>query len=122
MAKPVSFPGALKVGVAVLASTLLLSVQVNMSAQQSPAPAGPSRTSSPRQFLDHYCVTCHSERLKTGGLSLADVDLSKVGAQSELWEKVVRKLHTGVMPPPSVPQPSDAERLAVLTGLEASLD
>src|SRR5205085_1123250 len=50
------------------------------------------------------------------------VDLSRLGAQPELWEKVVRKLHTGVMPPPNTPQPSTAERLAILTSLETSLD
>ena len=123
MTEPVSFPGALKIGFAGLAATLLLSVQVKMSAQQSnAASAGPSPTSSQRQFLDRYCATCHNERLKTGGLSLVQVDLSKPGAQPELWEKVVRKLRTGVMPPPNMPQPSEADRLAILTWLETSLD
>ena len=67
-------------------------------------------------------MTCHNERLKTGGLSLAQVDPAKPGAQPELWEKVVRKLRTGVMPPPNAPQPSEADRLATLTWLETSLD
>ena len=48
--------------------------------------------------------------------------MSSPGAQAELWEKVARKLHTGVMPPPNVPQPSEANRPAMLTWLEASLD
>src|SRR5262249_19455009 len=50
------------------------------------------------------------------------VDLSRLGAQPELWEKVVRKLRRGVMPPAYVPQPSEADRLAMLTWLETSLD
>src|SRR5438093_8677614 len=123
MTEPVSFLGALKIGLAGLAAALLLSVQVKISAQQSnAASAGPSPTSSQHQFLDRYCATCHNERLKTGGLSLVQVDLSRLGAQPELWEKVVRKLHTGVMPPPNTPQPSEADRLAMLTWLETSLD
>src|SRR5262245_53607261 len=123
MTEPVSFPGALRIGIAGLAATLLLSMQVKVSAQQSnAASSGPSSTSSQRQFLDRYCATCHNEQLKTGGLSLSQVDLSRPGAQPELWEKVVRKLHTGVMPPPNVPQPSDADRLKILTWLETSLD
>ena len=123
MMEPVSFPGGLKLGFAGLAAMLLLSVQVKISAQQSnAAPAGPSPTASQRQFLDRYCLACHNEHLKSGGLSLARVDLSKTGAQPELWEKVVRKLHTGVMPPPNMPQPSEADRLAILTWLETSLD
>ena len=59
--------------------------------------------------------TLLAERLKTGGLSLVQADLSSPGAQPELWEKVVRKLKTGVMPPPNTPQPSEADRLAMLT-------
>jgi hypothetical protein len=48
--------------------------------------------------------------------------LTRPGAQPELWEKVVSKLQTGVMPPPNMPQPPAADRLAMLTGLETSLD
>src|SRR5262245_12577705 len=115
------FRGAMKPGLAGLA--LLLSVQVTIHAQQSnAASAGASPTSSQRQFLDRYCVSCHNERLKTGGLSLVQADLSKVGAQPELWEKVARKLHTGVMPPSDMPQPAEADRRTILTWLETSLD
>src|SRR6185503_6580223 len=81
-----------------------------------------SATSSQRQFLDRYCATCHNERLKTGGLSLERVDVSRPEAQPELWEKVVRKLHTGVMPPPNMLQPPKTDRLAMLTWLETALD
>src|SRR6185369_15538733 len=120
MTYPVSFPGALRTGFAGLAATLLLSV-VQMYAQQgSAASAGASPTSTHRQFLDRYCATCHNEQLKSGGLSLVQVDLAKLGSQPELWEKVVRKLHTGVMPPPNMPQPPDADRHATLTWLETS--
>src|SRR5437867_12021386 len=123
MTEPVLFPGALKLGLDGLAARLLLSVQVKIHAQQSnAASAGPSPTLGQRQFLDRYCATCHNERLKSGGLNLVQVDLSRLGAQPDLWEKVVRKLHTGVMPPPNVPQPSEADRLAMLTWVEKSLD
>src|SRR4030095_3096617 len=94
---------------------------------QGQTPAGvesgrSSATSSQRQFLDRYCVTCHNNSLKTGGLSLDQADVSRPEAQSEVWEKVVRKLRTGVMPPPNMPQPPKEDRLALLTWLEASLD
>ena len=122
--EPVSFRAVLRIGLAGLAATLFLSVQVEMSAQNGDAAsAGPSRaTSSQRQFLDRYCATCHNDRLKTGGLSLERVDVSRPEAEPEVWEKVVRKLHTGVMPPPNAMQPPKADRLALLTQLETSLD
>src|SRR5215207_3681675 len=94
---PVLFRGALKLGLAGLAAALLLPVQVKMHAQQgNTASAGSSVTLGQRQFLDRYCATCHNERLKTGGVSFVQADLSRVGAQPELWEKVTRKVHTGV--------------------------
>jgi mono/diheme cytochrome c family protein len=121
--KWVRFSGALKIGFAGLLAPLLLTVQVKIAAQQASAPApGASQTASQRQFLDRYCVSCHNEKLKTGGLSLVQVDLSRPGAQPEVWEKVLRKLHTGVMPPAKMPQPPEADRLAMVTWLEASLD
>src|SRR6185312_7745131 len=102
MTKPTWLPRSLKIGLARLAATLLLSVPLNISAQQSnAASAGSPPASSQRQFLDRYCATCHNERLKTGGLSLVQADLSKPGGQPEVWEKVLRKLQTGVMPPPN---------------------
>src|SRR5262249_14300718 len=108
--------------VAGISSALCLAL-VQMQAQTPVAPAGQSpATSSQRQFLDRYCATCHNDRLKTGGLSLERVDVSKLDAKPELWEKVVRKLRTGVMPPPNMLQPSKAERLALVTWLETSLD
>jgi mono/diheme cytochrome c family protein len=114
----------LRIGLVALTAPLVVIVQTGTSAQGEPAQGEPkgSPLQSQRQFLDRYCASCHNDRLKTGGLSLDDVDLSRPDAQSELWEKVVRKLHTGVMPPNGASQPPQADRLAMLTWLERSLD
>jgi len=55
------------------------------------ASAGPSdrQVLAYRQVLDKYCVTCHDQRLKTGGLTLDSLDLAKVPEQAEVWEKVI---------------------------------
>ena len=72
--------------------------------------------------LQKYCVTCHNDRLKTGGLTLANVDVEHPTAQAETWEKVIRKLRTRAMPPPNVPHP-DAQTYDALAGyLETSID
>ena len=55
--------------------------------------------SSQRAVLDQYCVTCHNQKLKTAGLMLDKLDLAHVGDNAEQWEKVVRKLRAGMMPP-----------------------
>ena len=57
-----------------------------------------------RAVLDRYCVTCHNERVKTADLMLDKVDIANPGANPEVWEKVMRKVHTGTMPPPNMPQ------------------
>jgi mono/diheme cytochrome c family protein len=114
--------GTLKIGFAGCAAMLFLPFQMNISAQQNRGGTAAGPVAKQQQFLDRYCMTCHNERLKTGGLNLAQADLSKIGAQGELWEKVTRKVHSGVMPPPGTPQPAEADRHAVLAWLESSLD
>ena len=73
-------------------------------------------------MLDRYCVTCHNQRLATAGLKLDEADVANPGEGAEIWEKVVRKLRTGMMPPPNMPQPSMDDRRALLSWLETSLD
>jgi mono/diheme cytochrome c family protein len=75
-----------------------------------------------RSVVTQYCVTCHSETLKTGGLSLEKMDLNTIGAGAEVWEKVVKKLRSGMMPPEGRPKPDAATRESMALWLETSLD
>ena len=60
--------------------------------------------------------------MKAGALTLASLDVAAVEGHAEVWEKVVRKLRTGMMPPEGVPKPTAAARAAFTGALEASLD
>src|SRR5437867_2570179 len=64
-----------------------------------------SATSPQRALLDKYCVTCHNERLKTGGLMLDQADVDDMSRGAEILEKVARKVRSGAMPPAGVPRP-----------------
>jgi Protein of unknown function (DUF1592)/Protein of unknown function (DUF1588)/Protein of unknown function (DUF1585)/Protein of unknown function (DUF1595)/Protein of unknown function (DUF1587)/Planctomycete cytochrome C len=75
-----------------------------------------------REVLDKYCVTCHNQRLKTGGLALDAMDLAKVPAQAEVWEKVIRKLRSGTMPPAGIPRPDAATYKNLASWLETQID
>jgi hypothetical protein len=86
------------------------------------APVASATSATSRALLDKYCVTCHSNRLKTANLSLEGLDPAKVGDHAELWEQVVRKLRAGVMPPPDMPRPSLAEYEGLRDFLEATID
>ena len=86
------------------------------------APAGQMAPDPQRALLDQYCVTCHNPRMKAGGLVLDGLDPAKAAESSETWEKVVRKLRTGLMPPPGRPRPEDATAQRFVSALEARLD
>jgi hypothetical protein len=75
-----------------------------------------------RATIDKYCVTCHNERLKTGGLSLVQINLQDVSASALTLEKVVRKLQARSMPPAGAPRPDVATYDRLNGWLEAELD
>jgi hypothetical protein len=77
---------------------------------------------SQREVLDKYCVTCHNQRLKTGGLALDTMDLGKIPLQAEVWEKVIRKLRSGTMPPAGIPRPDAATYTRLAGWIEAQID
>ena len=82
----------------------------------------PDPAASHRALLNQYCVTCHNQRLKTAGLTLDTVDLAHADAQADVWEKVIRKVRTGAMPPASAPRPTDAARTSLVSWLQTTLD
>src|SRR5580704_13098443 len=79
-------------------------------------------TAQDRQLVDRYCVTCHNQRLKTAGLFLDTMDPANVPADAEAWEKVVRKLRTGAMPPPGMPRPDGKAVQGFASAIETRLD
>jgi mono/diheme cytochrome c family protein len=128
-----SHPRAVVLGIAALvfSSSVVSVVRVDgQSATPARTSAVPARAAAPspataeqqKALIDQYCVTCHSARLKTANLSLQDVDYTRVGEHAELWEKVVRKLRAGVMPPPDVRRPSLPEYEGLRDWLEAEID
>jgi len=96
--------------------SLLIAAAIAIAAQST----GDATTAS--VTIQKYCVTCHNDRLKTAGLTLATLDVAHPSAQSEVWEKVIRKLRTRAMPPPNVPHPNEQTYDALAGYLEASID
>jgi cytochrome c551/c552 len=77
---------------------------------------------SPRAFLNQYCVGCHNDKVKTGGLSLESMNVARIGPDAETWEKVIRKLRVGMMPPAGARKPDVAVRDSFTASLETELD
>ena len=78
--------------------------------------------SAHRALLDHYCVTCHNQKAKTANITFDTMDLSQVGKDAAVWERAIRKLRGGMMPPIGMPKPSPAAVNSFVTFLETSLD
>jgi mono/diheme cytochrome c family protein len=110
-----------------LAALLSATAYHRTDAQGTPAAAGrlkaaPTSGVPSRALVDAYCVGCHNSRAKVGGLALDTVDLANPGAHAEVWEKAIRKLRGGLMPPPGTKRPAPSEVDVFVTALEQSLD
>jgi mono/diheme cytochrome c family protein len=91
-------------------------------ASAAPAVAGSGGASAHQGMLTQYCSTCHNDRLKTANFSTQQLDANNVAGNVELWEKVLRRVSLGEMPPKGMRRP-DAAQLTEFNGwLETSLD
>ncbi len=131
------------------ACAALLSLGLAARAAQAPAPssAAAPRAAAPRattarpvstarastatptmvaaeqtRLVTTYCATCHSERGKAGGLSLANWDAMKAQQQPEVVEKMIRKMRAGMMPPPGAKRPEDGAISSLSAALETRMD
>jgi Protein of unknown function (DUF1587)/Planctomycete cytochrome C len=91
-----------------------------VSAAPVSAPLAPAASQS--AVLDKYCVVCHNQQAKVAGLMLDKMDLERVPENAEVWEKVVRKLRGGMMPPQGMPRPDQVTIDSLATWLEGSID
>ena len=73
-------------------------------------------------MLREYCLTCHDGVERAGGLALDEADVGRVADNPALWERVVRKVRTGMMPPSGEPRPERAALDGLAAGLEQRLD
>jgi mono/diheme cytochrome c family protein len=121
----------------------LATMSLAAQAGQAPRPATPAtaKPAAPKPAVSHppvaepglsaeaqtalvkqYCASCHSERGKAGGLSLASFDAAKAVDDAVVAEKVIRKLRLGMMPPPAARRPEPATLTAFAEALETRLD
>ena len=109
---------------AALIWTPILAFTVSEAATPQLHSSSPDATTGPefRTVLDRYCVTCHNQRAKTAGLMFDTMELAGSSDDAEVWEKVVRKLRTGSMPPQGMPRPDDSAHDALIAWLETTLD
>ena len=84
---------------AAVVTTLAGAVPFAANRSAAPAQAPVAAAASQQALVDKYCVTCHNKRTKAAGLLLDEARIDPPSADAEIWEKVVKKIHTGAMPP-----------------------
>ncbi len=113
--------GRASIFVLFVAISLAATLSPTRTSAQQPTPAA-SEPSTSQAILDKYCITCHNQRLRTSGLALDTFDVTKPGANPEVWERVIAKLRAGSMPPPGRPRPDAAIYRALANQLETDID
>src|SRR5688572_12523281 len=106
---------------------VMLAVAASQPAASQPAAQQPTRTAAGAwanhaAVLTQYCITCHNDRTKSGGLVLSAADLDSIPARAGVWEKVIRKVRAGMMPPVGMPRPDQPALDGLVTHLEATID
>jgi mono/diheme cytochrome c family protein len=89
---------------------------------QTPASSTPAVGAPSAALLTQYCVTCHNARAKAGGLTLDPTEITQIDRHAETWEKVIRKLQTGMMPPSGAPRPGRPSIDGFVTALQTQID
>ncbi len=73
-------------------------------------------------MLDQYCVKCHDLDGFAGGVAFDLMSPHEVPSEAETWEKVIRKLRGGMMPPPGEPRADENTTDAFVAWLENTID
>src|SRR5438046_5463426 len=114
---------------ALFAAGVLALATVGLSAGRKPAQTSSAipEPAAYQEMLNKYCITCHNEKAKIPAgapLALDKANLKDPGADAAVWEKVVRKLGVGAMPPRNSPTPAAEElnrfRAALITSLDTA--
>jgi mono/diheme cytochrome c family protein len=92
-----------------------------VTSRAASAPAAPTAAEQ-TALVQQYCVSCHSDRAKAGGLTLASYDVAKAAEHAGITEKIIRKLRAGMMPPSGARRPDAAVLAALTSTLEQNVD
>jgi mono/diheme cytochrome c family protein len=99
---------------------------VARSAAQAPTPISSHVAGAPSEdrnaIFKQYCITCHNDRAKAGGLTLASFDVGAAAEHAEVAEKVIRKLRAGMMPPAGARRPDNGVLSDLASALETRVD
>jgi cytochrome c553 len=86
------------------------------------APQAALATVDRGSFVAKYCVSCHGRARPAAGVAFDRLDAASLTGHEDVWEKALRKVRAGDMPPAGAPSPESPARIAFVASLESSLD
>jgi hypothetical protein len=76
-----------------------------------------------RPILTGTCATCHNARLLSGGMNVAELaSPDSLISSRDVWEKILRRLRAGDMPPSGVARPAPAQLVAMAGYIERAFE
>jgi len=72
--------------------------------------------------IEEYCVGCHNFEDYAGSFELETIIDDPVASHAQEWEKAIRKLRAGMMPPPGQDRPDPNTYLALTRWMEDAID
>jgi hypothetical protein len=110
----------LALGVAIVSSPAGADSAMSESAAELARQGGAG--TSPSGTIATYCVPCHNDRRKSGGISLASFDVANATNATDVAERVIRRVRAGMMPPAGARQPEREVLTALAAAIEHSVD
>src|SRR5881409_3384424 len=108
--------------------SLLVQVYGKTGGRQSQSAVASSDQAAAQRAINQYCSTCHSDKAKAAGMDSARkidfdrLDIAGVSRDAQTWERVVRKLRAGMMPPSGIRRPDRETYKGLIAWLENELD
>ena len=102
--------------------TLYLAIFAGCALLAAPQDSAKAVPAANQALVNRYCVTCHNQKLRTAKLAFDAMDLAHPEKDSLTWERAIRKLRGGMMPPPGEPRPPVEAVNTFASYLETSLD
>ena len=116
------FPAVSRTAAVTLLAALTATLSLSAAQGTRSHPQGVGLAADDQALVKRYCVSCHNDRLKTANLTLESAIVEPIGSAPAVWEKVVRKLRSGAMPPAGRPRPEQAVKDTFASRLEVALD
>ncbi len=110
-------------GSSLSAQTRKASSAPTMAVSHATTAATAMTSAAQNKLVNDYCSGCHDDEGRTGGLSLEHFDAARLDRNTEVGEKMIRKLRAGMMPPASAKsRPEPAALQAFVASLETKID